>query len=58
MSTGWWFVIFVVGWIVVSAVTAPLVGKWLRHNSQYYPEPPPDRPSPPNGPCVEEAPRD
>jgi hypothetical protein len=58
--SGWgWAAVILIGWMVISFVTAPLVGKWLRRNSAYYPEPPlapsgaaPRRGSPP-GSCVE-----
>jgi hypothetical protein len=47
--SGWgWAGVIVIGWLVVGAVAAPLVGRWLRHNSQYYPEAPPKiTPEPP-----------
>jgi hypothetical protein len=60
MSYGWWFVVFVVGWVVLSVVTAPLIGRWLRRVGANYPEPPPvRRPTgwePPEGSCAPDPP--
>ena len=65
--SGWgWAAAIFIGWMVVSFVTAPLVGRWLRRNSAYYPRtdsfgpPPAGRDhsaggwTPPAGPCVPE----
>lgn len=71
--SGWgWAAMIFIGWMVVSLVTAPLVGRWLRRNSEYYPTPeqlglPPEHPGLPEHPewpehweglCAQQPPED
>jgi hypothetical protein len=54
MSWVGWTLVGLAAWLVVSAVTAPLVGRWLGRVGEAYPEPDeePDNPWP-SRQCIE-----